>query len=224
LCIFPARQSCCSLASLLLLKGQRDDAFGGAFTHALVRSSSASDFGFRRREEEGGTIESETYRLEGERQILSCASFELRMLGLFAGDQVIGCVFSFGGICVVSEHKSSASQLLTHYCLLHWRFQGHYCRQDRQPSLNRKFVITLFVCWSRILQKKKTLSYVLGIINRPVPAESLSSTSWKVAYDHQTCLAMLVPPLPRSLILETDLGNYISKLLACAHRLCCRHV
>jgi hypothetical protein len=59
LCPFPARQSCCSLASLLLLKGQRDDAFGGAFTHALVRSSSASDFGFRRREEEeeeGGTI------------------------------------------------------------------------------------------------------------------------------------------------------------------------
>lgn len=45
------------------LKGQRDDAFGGAFTHALVRSSSASDFCFRRREEKGGTIESETYRL-----------------------------------------------------------------------------------------------------------------------------------------------------------------
>ncbi len=93
LCPFPARQSCCSLASLLLLKGQRDDAFGGAFTHALVRSSSASDFGFRRREEEGGIIESETYRLQGERQILSSASFELRMLGLFSGDQDIDCVF-----------------------------------------------------------------------------------------------------------------------------------
>ncbi len=93
LCPFPARQSCCSRASLLLLKGQRDDAFGGAFTHALVRSSSASDFGFRRREEEGGTIESETYRLQGEGQILSSASFELRMLGLFSGDQDIGCVF-----------------------------------------------------------------------------------------------------------------------------------
>ncbi len=93
LCPFPARQSCCSLASLLLLKGQRDDAFGGAFTHAFVRSSSASDFGFRRREEEGGTIESETYRLQGERQILSSDSFELLMLGLFSGDQDIGCVF-----------------------------------------------------------------------------------------------------------------------------------
>jgi hypothetical protein len=119
LCLFPARQSCCSLASLLLLKGQRDDAVGGALTHALVRGSSASDFGFRRREEEGGTIESETHRLQGERQILSSASFELRANArvVFWRSRHLLCL-SFGGICV-SEHYSSASQLLTHYCLLH---------------------------------------------------------------------------------------------------------
>lgn len=53
------------------------------FTHALVRSSSASDFGFGRREQEGGTIESETYRLEGERKILSSVPLNCECSGCF---------------------------------------------------------------------------------------------------------------------------------------------
>jgi hypothetical protein len=85
--------------------------------------------------------------------------------------------------------------------------------------LNRKFVITLFVCWSRILQKKKDSVICIGDHQSISTCRISSSTSWEVAYDHQTCLAMLVPPLPLDPwflkpILETISQNYLPALIA----------